>query len=120
MFERFFLENGDVFTWGYGILGFGPEVTQLEMPQQIPPTLFGHNDFNRDSAVTSVYAGLFHMGVITNNQDLYVWGANRFGCLGLGDKRQSMNFPFKVAVNAKVQRIAFGVDHTLALCSPFV
>lgn len=113
------VENGEVYTWGYGVLGFGPEVNHLPEPKRFPQTLFGQNDFSRDSRVSSVYAGLFHMGAITNDQDLYVWGANRFGCLGVGDKRQLMPFPSKVAVNAKVQKVAFGADHTLALCLPF-
>lgn len=109
-----------MFSWGYGVLGFGPEVSQLRVPRQLPATLFGRNDFNHSSRVTAIHAGLFQMGAITNDQDLYVWGVNRFGCLGLGDKRQNMFFPFKVAVNAKVQRMRFGADHTVALCKPFV
>lgn len=113
-------DSGQVFTWGYGVLGFGPEVNQLRVPTQLPPTLFGNNDFNRDSTVTTIYASLFHMGAVTNDKDLYVWGSNRFGCLGVGDKRQRIYFPFKVAVNARVQKMSFGADHTLALCQPFV
>lgn len=109
-----------MFSWGYGVLGFGPDVSQLRVPKQLPATLFGRNDFNPSSRVTSIYAGLFHMGAVTSDQDLFVWGVNRFGCLGLGDKRQNMFFPFKVAVNAKIQRMRFGADHTVALCSPFV
>lgn len=102
------------------MLGFGPDVSQLRAPKQLPSTLFGRNDFNPSTRVTSIHAGLFHMGGVTSDQDLYVWGVNRFGCLGLGDKRQNMFFPFKVAVNAKIQKMRFGADHTVALCSPFV
>lgn len=112
-------ENGDVFTWGYGILGFGPEVIHQPRPKQIPATLFGRNDFNTSTRVRAVFCGLTHSGAITDRDDLYMWGHNRHGCLGFGN-RKDQYFPLKVAISARVLKISCGVDHTLALCKAFV
>lgn len=112
-------DEGDVFTWGYGILGFGPNVEQSSQPRQIPPPLFGRTDFHMDSKVVSISSGVFHMGAVNSEGDLFMWGKNRFGCLGLGHKKDQY-FPFKTAVNAKIKKVACGVDHCLALCKPFM
>ncbi|EDS31905.1 williams-Beuren syndrome chromosome region 16 protein [Culex quinquefasciatus] len=112
-------EAGDVFAWGYGILGFGPEVVHQPRPRLIPATLFGRNDFNPTSRVRAIYCGLTHSGAITDGDDLYMWGHNRHGCLGFGDRKDQF-FPLKVAVSARVMKISCGVDHTLALCRAFV
>ncbi|XP_067623094.1 RCC1-like G exchanging factor-like protein [Eurosta solidaginis] len=112
-------EDGLVYTWGYGILGFGPQVEQTSKPQQLLPPLFGRNDFSDQTHVVSIGCGVFHMGAINSDGDLFMWGKNRFGHLGLGHKKDQF-FPFKTAVNAKVVKVAFGVDHTMALCRPFM
>ncbi|XP_055684508.1 RCC1-like G exchanging factor-like protein [Lutzomyia longipalpis] len=112
-------EHGDVFVWGYGVLGLGPTAECILTPQQIPSTLFGRNEFSKDSVVTSIYSGISHMGAINSDGDLFMWGINKHGCLGLGH-RKDMYFPFKVAMGAKVIKISCGVDHTLALCRGFV
>ena len=64
-------------------------------PTAIPLTLFGCNDFNQNVKVTSIYAGLSQFAAVTNNGDLYVWGRNRFGSLGLGHLNNQF-FPIKV------------------------
>ncbi|XP_058828794.1 RCC1-like G exchanging factor-like protein [Topomyia yanbarensis] len=112
-------DSGDVFSWGYGILGFGPEVTHQPRPALIPPALFGRNDFNPTSRVRAIFAGVTHSGAINDQDDLYMWGHNRYGCLGFGHKKDQY-FPLKVAVSARVMKISCGVDHTLALCKAFV
>ncbi|XP_059613989.1 RCC1-like G exchanging factor-like protein [Phlebotomus argentipes] len=112
-------EHGDVFAWGYGILGFGPQADCVLTPRQIPAALFGRNDFNRSSVVTSISSGISHMGAINSDGDLFMWGVNKHGCLGLGNTKD-MFFPFKTALGAKVLKISCGVDHTVALCKAFV
>lgn len=114
-----FTEDGEVFVWGYGILGIGPSVDHAKEPTIIPPVLFGRNEFNPESRITSVYSGLNHMGALTNAHDLYMWGKNRGSCLGLGKKKDQF-FPFKVAIGAHCLKVACGIDHTLAYCKPFV
>lgn len=112
-------EEGLVYTWGYGILGFGPYVEQSSKPQHLLPALFGRNDFSDKTYVKSIGCGVFHMGAINSDGDLFMWGKNRCGHLGLGHK-QDQFFPLKTAVNGKVTKVAFGVDHTLAMCKSFM
>ncbi|EDW65030.2 RCC1-like G exchanging factor-like protein [Drosophila virilis] len=110
-------DQGLVYTWGYGILGFGPFVEQTSKPQHLLPPLFGRNDFSNATTVVSIGCGVFHMGAINSDGDLFMWGKNRFGHLGVGHKKDQF-FPFKAAINGKVLKVAYGVDHTIALCRP--
>lgn len=112
-------EAGDVFVWGFGILGLGPQVDYCKLPTLIPPTLFGRNSFNPTSRVTSISCGLNHLAAINNDNDLFTWGKNKFGCLGLGHDNDQF-FPYKALVGAKVEKVTCGVDHTIAICKSFV
>lgn len=112
-------DAGDVFVWGFGILGLGPQVEYLKRPTLIPPTLFGRNTFNLKSRVISITCGMNHLGAINSENDLFSWGRNKFGCLGLGHEKDQF-FPYKTLVGAKVERLACGVDHNIALCRSFI
>lgn len=112
-------DSGDVFVWGFGILGLGPQVDYCGKPTLIPPTLFGRNPFNPENRVLSVSCGLNHLTAINSDNDLFTWGHNKFGCLGLGHDKEQF-FPYKALVGAKVQRVTCGVDHTIALCKSFI
>ncbi|XP_033334884.2 RCC1-like G exchanging factor-like protein isoform X1 [Megalopta genalis] len=110
---------GDVYVWGYGILGFGPEVKSALQPTQIPPILFGRNAYEKDTKVIKIFCGMSQLAALTNIGDLYMWGCNKFGSLGLGYIKDQY-FPIKVTVGAQVKRVACGIDHTVALCKPFI
>lgn len=114
-----FIAKGDVFSWGYGLLGLGPAVERVGRPTKIPPILFGRNDFSPKCRVKAVYAGFSHFGAVTNTQDLYMWGRNRASCLGITHEKDQF-FPLKVAINAMVEKIDCGVDHTVAYCRAFM
>jgi len=111
-------DSGLVYVWGFGVIGKGPVADQSPRPTQIPPTLFGWNEFNPQSRVVKVFAGMTQLAAITNTGDLYVWGHNNMSNLGLGH-RDDQFFPFKVAVPAEVLKLEYGVDHTVALCRAF-
>ena len=81
--------------WGYGILGKGPVVEHSVEPTEIPVTLFGRNEFNPHSKVVSISGGLSQFAAITDSGDLYIWGRNRNGSLGLGHLKDQF-FPIKV------------------------
>ncbi|KAL1140993.1 hypothetical protein AAG570_000919 [Ranatra chinensis] len=111
-------ECGDVFVWGYGILGVGPRIEMSGKPLQIPPTLFGRNEFQPETRVISVSCGLTHFMAINNHHNLYSWGRNRAGCLGIGHTRDQY-FPYKVALSAHALSVSCGMDHTMVICRPF-
>lgn len=93
----FFTENKEVFVWGFGILGKGPELKQSLVPQQIPMTLFGRNQFNPDVTVESIYCGINTLAAINTKKELYMWGKNQYGQLGIGSNDHQY-FPFRVSV----------------------
>ncbi|XP_046383877.1 RCC1-like G exchanging factor-like protein isoform X2 [Ischnura elegans] len=112
-------DSGEVFVWGYGLLGLGPSADHAKEPVQVPPTLFGAGVFQEQPRVTKVAAGLSYSVAVLANGDMYSWGHNSLGCLGLGHTKDQ-SFPMKVAVGAEVVKVSCGVDHLLALCKPFV
>ncbi|CAG9771794.1 unnamed protein product [Ceutorhynchus assimilis] len=112
-------DSGQVFSWGYGLLGLGPNADMSKKPLKIPETLFGRNDFQPDTRVIKVRCGLNYSAAVTNSGDLFVWGRNRDCCLGLGHEKDQY-FPLKVAIGGFVQDVFCGLDHTVALCKPFI
>ncbi|XP_061104607.1 RCC1-like G exchanging factor-like protein [Conger conger] len=106
--------NGEVFVWGYGILGKGPDLSESRTPEIIPSTLFGKSEFNPTMTVTQIRCGLTHFAAVTDRGELFVWGKNLRGCLGIG-KQQDQYFPWRVTVPGQVVDVACGVDHMVAL-----
>ncbi|XP_056910288.1 RCC1-like G exchanging factor-like protein [Takifugu flavidus] len=107
-------DKGEVFVWGYGILGKGPKLSESATPEMIPSTLFGRSEFNPSVAVTRIRCGLNHFAAVTDRGELFVWGKNIRGCLGIG-KRDDQYFPWRVTVPGQVVDVACGVDHMVAL-----
>lgn len=93
-------ENGQVFSWGYGVLGLGPKVEHSRNPRLIPPPLFGANELNPDSVPVRLEAGMANFAAVTNRGHLYTWGRNNNGSLGLGHTKSQM-FPLMVRTHAK-------------------
>lgn len=108
-------DKGQVYVWGFGILGKGPNVSQSSTPTMIPESLFGMNVYNPDTKVDQIYTSLSHFAAVSNKGDLYMWGKNRSGCLGFQHAKDQY-FPLQVNMNqATVKKVALGVDHSCAL-----
>lgn len=112
-------ENGEVFVWGYGILGKGPNLAESEIPEKVPAALFGKSEFNPAVKVSHIRCGLSHFAAITDRGELFVWGKNVRGCLGIG-KRDDQYFPWRVTVPGHVVDVACGVDHMVALVKSII
>ncbi|KAG8452004.1 hypothetical protein GDO86_003979 [Hymenochirus boettgeri] len=111
-------EDGNVFVWGYGILGKGPNLLEAQQPEMIPPTLFGLTDFTPDIRVKKIFSGLGHFAAVNNRGELFVWGKNLRGCLGTG-RFEDQYFPWRVTVPGEVVDVSCGVDHMVALVKSF-
>ena len=114
-------ERHEVYVWGFGYLGKGPQTDHLKVPSLIPPPLFHCDEFNPDLKITDICAGMRHFAAISSQGDLFMWGKNRMGCLGLGGSKTSellrdQFFPLRVECPASVMKVSLGVDHTVALC----
>lgn len=107
-------EEGEVFVWGFGILGKGPKLSESAIPERVPATFFGRSEFNPTVKVSSIRCGLNHFAAITDRGELFVWGKNVRGCLGIG-KHDDQYFPWRVTVPGHVTDVACGVDHMVAL-----
>lgn len=111
-------ENGEVFVWGHGLLGKGPEFTFSQEPSLIPMTLFGYSAFREDVKVSALSCGLTTMAAVNNYGDLYTWGKNQYGQLGLGHRYDQFH-PMKVSLGGSVIKVCCGVDHMVAMCLAF-
>lgn len=114
----FLNENGEVFTWGYGILGLGPNVQATTIPTKLPSPLFGANEIDAGKKVVNLKCGVYSFAAITNRGDLYMWGKNKFGNLGFANKKDQF-FPWRVCVPSEVLDVWCGVDHTVVRCVSF-
>uniref|UniRef100_A0AC34GTB1 Uncharacterized protein n=1 Tax=Panagrolaimus sp. ES5 TaxID=591445 RepID=A0AC34GTB1_9BILA len=103
--------DGLVYTWGAQILGFGPEVSSVPRPMLLDPPLFG-SVVNEDGNVSRVFSGCYSMGALTTGGNLFLWGVNRFGSLGLGHSDDQF-FPFQVFLPEQVRNASLGPDHSL-------
>ncbi|XP_075760401.1 RCC1-like G exchanging factor-like protein isoform X2 [Pelodiscus sinensis] len=112
-------EEGNVFVWGYGILGKGPNLMETATPEMIPPTLFGLSDFSPDTRVSRIRCGLSQFAALNNRGELFVWGKNIRGCLGIG-RMEDQYFPWRVTIPGEVVDVACGVDHMVTLVKSFI
>ncbi|ENN74303.1 hypothetical protein YQE_09274, partial [Dendroctonus ponderosae] len=88
-------ENGAVYSWGYGLLGLGPDPQLSKKPLQIPPTLFGQNSFQPNNIVVKVTCGLSYAAAITTlviNAAGIISGYNYKPLLEFADDQQFRNF----------------------------
>jgi len=108
-------ERGEVYSWGYGILGRGPEELISHTPCLIPPTLVGATAFNPDDKVVSLACGAHNAGAVTASGNLFTWGRNTNACLGQRHRRHSQSFPLQVFLLGKVLKLSCGADHMAAL-----
>uniref|UniRef100_A0A1I8EES2 Uncharacterized protein n=2 Tax=Wuchereria bancrofti TaxID=6293 RepID=A0A1I8EES2_WUCBA len=109
--------NNQVYVWGFGILGMGPNVTSLRRPALLENNLFsgGPNDSGK---VKKVFAGNSSMFAISKMDNLFSWGLNRFSHLGLSHDKDQY-FPFQVDVLKKPLDVSIAPDHVLFLMRTF-
>ncbi|PAV69166.1 hypothetical protein WR25_20592 [Diploscapter pachys] len=64
-------EQGEVYVWGAGIVGMGPNMQKTEKPVKLDQPLFENRKVHR------VYAGNCAMAVINDEDRAFIWGQNR-------------------------------------------
>eukprot|EP00249_Psilotum_nudum_P009285 c21833_g1_i3 orf=289-1521(+) len=103
-------DNGGLYTFGKGMfsqLGIEKELMEPYPVIDLPP-------------VKHVACGGYHTGAVTRTGNLYMWGTNEYGCLGLGDRCENQTrIPMKVEgrlAGLHVTEISCGWKHTSAVC----
>ncbi|XP_047528623.1 probable E3 ubiquitin-protein ligase HERC4 isoform X1 [Vanessa atalanta] len=105
-------EWGQVFSWGsdnFGQLGSNLGVYTQDQPKIIK--------FLATKNVIQIACGFYHSIALTNNGELYAWGANTYGQCGLGTKSNKETTPQQISslVGIPIAMIACGGNHTFAL-----
>ena len=108
-------KSGRLYGYGEnncGQLGLGHKWTFAIMPG---------NSFEEVKSISNcinVSCGFSHTIALTSDNNLYVWGANKHGQLGLGD-REDRHLPQKLVVegisNSNIMSVRCGMDQTFIL-----
>ncbi|KAK3249963.1 hypothetical protein CYMTET_40630 [Cymbomonas tetramitiformis] len=108
------LEDGSVAVWGKGMRGVlgGQSSSDALAPQLVEPL--------RTHKVVHVAAGAKHCMALTAEGDVYTWGSNEDGALGVGSSEESgphdfSSFPHAVLTSCRVVQISAGRDFSLAI-----
>ena len=108
--------DGKVYTWGYnfyGQLGLG---TSGDDADEDSPTLITALS---NITVSSIAAGIYHSLALTTDGEVYAWGGNEYGQLGLGTIGYGTDEDSPTLItalsNITVSSIAAGYYHSLAL-----
>lgn len=106
--------DGNLYAWGdneVGQLGIGVFQSQppygTNVPQRVPlpPGADGWQ---------TVRCGRIHVLAVTADGQLYAWGANTYGQLGIGNTANQSS-PTKVPNMTNVTAVAAGAEHSLAI-----
>lgn len=100
-------DSGNTWSWGYnnhGQLG----IQNSELHQSIPSEI----DIPVD--IVSIDCGYYHNLAVDSNGEVWSWGYNNHGQLGLGDTNDR-NVPTKIAGISNVISVSAGNYHSLAL-----
>ena len=106
-------KRGALYSWGYGhygVLGLGDtEFTQT--PTMVKSLM--------RKCVVKISTGMYHAFVMTDKEELFGWGRNNKGQIGVGKESDHELQPFQVAFKniAKYRLIDFacGAEHTIAV-----
>ena len=141
-------EQGELFGWGearLGQLGCGKQ-SLVFTPQRIPVkediddvmrkthstvnlkegTPKNGDPMQLDARIRKVAAGFGHTAAITEDGQLYMWGLNVFGQLGIGEKRNIKRKPVRVEKDIangwlpRVKDVACGYNFTFMIDSKLV
>lgn len=107
-------DNGRVYAWGWnagGRLGLGWEDEFASVPV---PTAVIHTGALNGAFVTSIAAGDAHSVALTRDGNVFTWGENEKGQLGVG-AGVSRNTPTAVTIGPRITSIAVGGRHTVAV-----
>jgi hypothetical protein len=101
--------DGDVYSWGdntYGQVGNGT----FEKVQTIPSKIDSFNN----KKIKAIACGGNHSFALTESNEVYSWGNNKYGQLGYGNYKDS-NSPTRVLIEFPIEKICCGRFHSILL-----
>lgn len=120
--------NGNLYTWGWdreGLLGLGPNPPgSVNESINIPTKVENTSNGSLTGTISKIAAGNFHSAAIIGGE-LYTWGGNKYGELGLGSTNTNDNIytPTKVTntfnntpiVPGTITEISLGGNNSAAI-----
>ncbi len=109
-------EDGKVYTWGsnyFGELGDNSEIDTsqgLVERNRLKPDVV-----QLDDHIVSVAAGRGASYALSQNGEVYAWGANDVGQLGIGSGVEYASSPQKIPFDKKIKFLIAGAFHTYAI-----
>lgn len=104
----------ELYTWGSGEKGqLGRRILERHKMSALNPTNITSKK-QRRSAFVNIACGSYHSLAITETNELYAWGLNNYGQLGLGDHEERL-LPEFVDTPEPIIQISAGEHHSLAL-----
>ena len=114
-------QDGTVWTFGnnrYGQLGNSMTYEHLTNEDKNIPQQVEFNDLDSDEYIVSVYAGEYHSAALTSKGNVYTWGSNERGQLGINVDPSIINVqstPIRVTGLGKIVKMGLGNNHSFAL-----
>ena len=103
----------NVYSWGnseFGVLGYAVQQEYQTVPKEI--NYFSDNDIK----INTITCGFVHNIAIDNKGDLYGWGDNKAGQLGIGDdKRDYIVQPVKIDNTYNIVSLSMKELHSLGI-----
>lgn len=108
----FLTETGCVYATGlndFGQLGLSDDTTYTTEPVEVS---------GLPKEIVHISAGYYHSGAVTADGELFLWGKNSNGQLGLGKRApKAVSVPTKVQslIGMTIKMAAFGSEHSIAV-----
>ncbi|MDL2235757.1 hypothetical protein LJC07_06370 [Christensenellaceae bacterium OttesenSCG-928-L17] len=115
--------NGDLYMWGlnqYGDIGIG-NTSKVTSPTKINGINGGTNEISANTKLRKIATGIDTSFAVDTNGQLYAWGNNNRGQLGVGSTNKTVRSPTRVNGNGAISTstniidIAAGYYHGIAL-----
>jgi hypothetical protein len=105
-------QTNDIYTWGsnrFGQLGNGFFDLHNHEPEMVESL--------KTVNIISISCGDYHTIALSDNDEVYAWGSNEFGQIGIPFTSEFHSIPYKLSMpeNEKVIAIASGARHCMAL-----
>ncbi|XP_064632094.1 probable E3 ubiquitin-protein ligase HERC4 isoform X2 [Lineus longissimus] len=109
----FVAKNGEIYSCGNNVHGQLGQTLSEKKPERVSfPT-------SKSMSVTQLCSGASHNLAVTADGELYCWGSNEYGQLGLGNPKQIFSQPvprlLEFPDRIKVIQVACGDSHSMAL-----
>ena len=104
--SAFLTESGDIYTCGYSIYNGHNEEENILLPKKI--------NFDSEYKFIKISSGEggYHFGALNENGDVYVWGHNRVGQLGINPKEMK-------EIKRELRLDEDNDDHAIVLTKPY-